>query len=553
MITEKKQMRFAIEEIENIRTYIEDICGQKKLSLKETLNRCLIAEELMTLCLAHAKENQRNFPENLTVEKVIKFDGTYVKISYFAEEFNPINDINEIVDINTEDEDYYSRILLRSQKDKIFYQYKNGKNCIYIALKKTENMMIQKVILTILLGIIAGMIFKVLPNQEIGNAVNTYLLSPVTTIFLNALKMLMAPVVFFSIVSCVSGLSNISELGRIGGKVMGMYFITTFLAIGLGLVVYMAFQPENISLIQTVADDASTITERAETINVSILDTIVNIVPSNLVSPIIEGNMLQVIFVAVLSGIAVGIIGNNGKILSDIFEACNQLFLRITSIVIIAIPVAIFCAMASMVIKLGWEKLSSLLFFMLIFVAGLIAMIILYAILIFVLAKESPIPFLKKIVPFMTTPFALGSSNACMPMTMQLCTDKLGISKKIASFSIPLGATMNMDGSSIYLVVATLFLAKMYHIDITSSTIATIVITTFILSVGAPGVPGSGLICLSMLVVQIGIPVESIGLIMGLDRICGMCRTASNITGDVAVSLIVSKWEGLLNKEIYKR
>jgi Na+/H+-dicarboxylate symporter len=370
--------------------------------------------------------------------------------------------------------------------------------------------------------------------------------------FLNALKMIIGPVVFFSIVSCISQFDSLRDLGKIGAKVMVMYIFTTLLAVAVGFIGFFIINPGDSSLMAFVTDAAESTIETANATNISLLDTIVNIVPSNIVTSFLESDMLQIIFIAVLCGVAVGMIGDFSKTLRNFFEACNQLFLKVTTIIVKFIPIAVLCSMTSLVMTTGNETLLAIISFVGTFILSLAIMLGVYCLLVIIFARLNPIPLLKKHAPTMLTNFSLASSNAAMPFNINSCK-KLGVSSKVCSFSIPLGATVNMDGSCIYMAVAGLFLANVFGIKIDGSALFSMVFSIIVLSVGAPGIPGSGLVCLSVLLTQLGVPAEALSLVMGVDAILGMFRVVINSTGDVAVSLIVAKSEKLLDVEKYKQ
>ena len=359
--------------------------------------------------------------------------------------------------------------------------------------------------------------------------------------------MVMVPVVFFSLISCISDLTNVSELGRIGSKTISFYMFTSVCAILIGMGAYFLLRP---------GVSAATIPEikgqSIDQIDISVLQIIVDIVPKNLVAAFENANMLQVIFIAVLCGLSVGAIGERGKILKDIFNACNDLFLSITRMIITFVPLVTFCAITALVSTSGLQILQMLAGLIGVVILGLIMLITLYGILLLVFARENPVTFLRKFSPNTLLTFTLSSSNAAMPSNMECCQKKLGISSKIVSFSIPLGATINMDGTCIYLAASSLFLANVYGIDIVGGTLVTLMLSILMLSIGAPGIPGSALICLSTLVVQLGIPVESVALFMGVDQILSMFRAAANSTGDAVASVIVAKSENLLDTKVFR-
>nr|MCR5627327.1 dicarboxylate/amino acid:cation symporter [Lachnospiraceae bacterium] len=234
-----------------------------------------------------------------------------------------------------------------------------------------------------------------------------------------------------------------------------------------------------------------------------------------------------------------------------IFYECNDLFLKVKSLIIKVMTIAVFCSIMSMMITMGVKTIISVLGMFGTFLIGLGILMIVYCLLLLMIGKLNPITFVRKYAPYMLQAFSLASSNASIPVNMEACEKKLGINKKIYSLSIPLGATINMDGSCIHLAVFALTLAKIYNVEITETTLFSMIIAIIVLSIGAPGIPGAGLICLSVLLVPMNVPIEAIGLVMGIDSLCGMFRCMNNCLGDVVVSTIVAKSEGQLDIEMY--
>ena len=400
-----------------------------------------------------------------------------------------------------------------------------------------------------LLAVVVGVLLKSFAPESFYLPLNDNILSPVKTIFMNELKMIVAPVVFFSIVSCIGQFSDLSELGKIGGKTIAFYLFTTLIATALGAGVYYLFQP---GAFGSFASDMVSGSVTAQEVEISVKDMIVNIVPGNFLKPFLEADMLQLIFLAVLCGVAVGMIGKYSRMLSDLFTAFNELFLKITVLIIQFMPVAAFCSILSMILKTGTEALVSVLSILGVFVVGIFLMMVAYCMLMLVLAGLNPIPFCKKYAPTMAQVFSMGSSNASLPLNIEACK-KLGVSPKVYSLSLPLGATVNMDGSCIYLSIFALALARICGVTIPPAALLSVLISIIVLSVGAPGIPGSGLVCLSVLLAQINVPIEAVALVMGIDPLIGMMRCMSNCLGDVAVSTIVAKQEGILDLDTYHK
>ena len=262
--------------------------------------------------------------------------------------------------------------------------------------------------------------------------------------------------------------------------------------------------------------------------------------------------MLQLIFMAILSGIAISLIGSLAKILVDFIRACNELFIKITSIIIKVMPLAIFCSITEMMLKIGLGTIMSVLGIVGVILLGFIAMMLVYFIMLIIFGRVNPLLFLKKYGNTMLQVFALNSSNAAIPINMDICDKELGIAPKVYSLSIPLGATVNMDGTCIKLGIYSLALAGMYGIEISGSMLFSLIISIFVLSVGTPGIPGSGIISLSILLAAIGVPIEAVGIVMGVDSIMGMFSAMSNCLGDVVATTIVARSEGLLDMSAWK-
>ncbi|MBR5337383.1 MAG: dicarboxylate/amino acid:cation symporter [Lachnospiraceae bacterium] len=441
-------------------------------------------------------------------------------------------------------------IMLRSLADGLKYKNRNGKNYIIMTLVRARHAFLLFTMGALVMGVIVGLIATGLLSPDINNVINSEVLVPIKDMYLSALKMVVAPVVFFSIISCIMQFSDISALGRIGAKVFGTYLFTTVVAAFVGIGAFNLFKPGNIALAEHVEANITSIT--TQHVDFSIKDMIMNIIPTNIIDPFQKSNMLQLIFMAILFGIATALLGKYAASLKILFKELNDLFLKVTTMIIKVMPIAVFCSMMSMMVTMGAESLISVLGIILTFLFGLVCMMAVYCLLMVVVGRLNPIPFIRKYAATMIQVFSMASSNAAIPLNMEACEKKIGIDKKIYTLSIPLGATVNMDGTCVHMAVFALALAKIYGVEITTGALVSMVISIIVLSIGAPGIPGSGLICLSVLLTQLGVPVEAIGLVMGIDSFIGMFRCMSNCLGDVAVSTIVAKSEGCLDMQVYR-
>ncbi len=526
----------------------EKALKERGIKGKELMRAVLAVEESAGGMAAHAEKDGK-----ITI-RIRSFLGTTtIELLSRGEEYNPTENIGQVGNADIDElsdagQDILRSILLRSLTDGLKYRHRGGVNLIHLTVTRSKRAFLYQTLGALALGVIVGLLLTASPAQGFADLLNTYLLIPVKTMYMNALKMVVAPVVFFSIVSCIVQFSDLSELGRIGGRVISLYLLTTCIAVAVGLGAFYIFQPGSPLSSDMVIASAESITSK--TMDVSIKDTIVGIVPSNFIQPFLNADMLQLIFLAVICGVAAGSIGRYSNLVKDIFGAFNDLFLKVTTIIISTMPVAIFCSICSMLLKTGLDALVSVLSVFGVFLFGLVGMMLVYCLLI-LLSGLNPIPFVRKYAATMLQVFSMASSNAAIPVNMDSC-NKLGISKKIYSLSIPLGATLNMDGTCVHLAVFSLALAKIYEVPVSGGALTSIILSIIVLSMGAPGVAGAGLICLSVLLTQMGVPVEAIGLVMGIDPLIGMFRCMSNCLGDAAVSMIVAKKENALDIEMYR-
>ena len=507
----------------------------------------LLSEEMTAALL----ENNDSKGGDIRVQILKRFGDTSITISAKGSEFEIFgNEDGVSADMGDEEaQDALRSIILRSFSERLKYSHKNGINSVRIMTGQSEMSTMKLTLGALALGILFGLILKLAMPEAACVAICDYLLSPVSTMFMNALKIVIAPVVFFSIVSCISGFGDLSELGRIGAKVMGMYLLTTVIAVLMSYGVTVLISPGTLGAGLAMAGTGSV--DVSTDVDTSLLHTIINIVPSNFVKPFLEADTLQLIFLAIVVGIAVGKIGKYTPVLSSLFEACNSLFLTMTTMIARFIPLAVFCSVSLMLVNLGGSSFLSMFSYFITNVTAVFIMLLIYGLLVLLLGRVSPVTFFRKNREGILTSFTLCSSSAAMPTNLKTCTDKLGISPKVCNFSIPLGATINMDGTCIGLVVSGLYLAKMFGVTVTPSMMAPLVLTIILLSLGCPGVPGAGLGCLGIVLNQLGVPVGAMGLVIAIDPIRDMFDTMSNTTGDVACALITASREGLLDKEIF--
>ena len=384
-----------------------------------------------------------------------------------------------------------------------------------------------QILIALILAVIAGLLM-----QKVPDVAGTYI-KPFGTIFLNLVKFIVGPIVLFSIMAGIVSMKDMKKLGAIGGTTLIYYFCTTAVAVSIGLLVSSVFKSSFPAL-------STASLSYAPPKSTSALDTLVNIFPSNFIVPISSANMLQVIVMAILIGFSVILLGEKAEpsvnainYLNDIFMKCMEMILKLS-------PIGVFCLLTPVIAANGAAVIGSLAKVLLVaYICYILHMLIVYSFTVRTLGGISPLKFYKEMAPAITFAFSSASSVGTLPLNME-CTKRLGVPKEISSFVLPLGATINMDGTAIYQGVCAVFIAACYGIDLTFAQMVSIVLTATLASIGTAGVPGAGMVMLAMVLTSVGLPVDGIALVAGVDRIFDMGRTTLNITGDASCTVIVS-------------
>lgn len=400
--------------------------------------------------------------------------------------------------------------------------------------------LIHKVFIGLVSGIIVGaLLYPMKENPIVSKYIVSGLFEFLGQGFLRLVKMIIVPLVFASLVTGTAAMNDVKKLGRIGIKTLAFFMGTTAIGIIAAIVGANILKPgagivlENVQKAQYVAKETD-----------SFVKVLLNIIPTNPIEALVKGEMLQVIFFAVMTGFVITILGEKAKRLQGIFEEVNSLMLKMVSLIMELAPFGIFGLIGKTFITLGWAAMKPLASFIIVtYILLLFHGLVVYQILLRIYAKESPIAFLKKILGPMTLAFSTSSSAACIPLSLKTLKEEFNVEEKVSSFTIPLGATINMDGTAIMQGVATVFIAQLYNINLTTNDYFMVVLTSVLASIGTAGVPGVGTIMLSMVLSQVGLPLEGIGMILAVDRIVDMGRTTVNITGDLVCSVIIDRIE----------
>ncbi|KYH28306.1 dicarboxylate/amino acid:cation symporter [Clostridium colicanis] len=404
-----------------------------------------------------------------------------------------------------------------------------------------------KIVIALVAGVMFGIIANLFFSTGINEGISKWILSPLGDMFLRAIKMLVVPLVLCSLICGVASIGDIKKLGRVGVKTIIYYVFTTALAISLAMAVANVIKPgigTNLS-IQTA--------EKVETATPPfIMDMFVNMIPTNPIEAMVKGDMLQIIVFAILFGMCITLIGKKGETLLDMISQINEVLLKMITVIMLTAPVGVFALISKVIMFQGIGALLPLLkYFMTVILSLILQALIVYGTALKVLGGLNPIKFFKKFWPVMLVAFSTSSSNATIPVSLETCEEKLGASRSVASFTIPLGATINMDGTAIMQGVATIFISQLVGVNLTIHEMLMVVLTATLASIGTAGVPGAGIVMLSMVLQQVGLPVEGIALILSVDRLLDMLRTAVNVTGDAAATIIMSNSEKELNLDIY--
>ena len=413
----------------------------------------------------------------------------------------------------------------------------------------------------IIIGLLLGLLYGIFAASQGLTSFTSEWISPFGKIFLNLLKLIAVPLVLSSLITGVASLSDTKKLSRIGGKTITIYVVTTAIAVTIGLISVNILQPGNtvpedmkIKLQETYKSAASGRMEAAaEVKDRSVLQPLVDMVPSNVFSSASNNrNMLQVVFVAIIVGIAlIQIPKNKGRPVLDFFEGINELVIKLVDNIMLIAPIGVFALISDTITSVAGDNLNNILellsalgYYMLAVIIGLILqMVITYTTVLKLFSKMSLKTFYQGIAPAQLLAFSTSSSGATLPVTMERCEEELGVSEEVSSFVLPLGATINMDGTALYQAVAAVFIAQTIGMDLALGAQLTIVFTAVLASIGTAAVPGAGIIMLIIILEAVGVPSAGIALILGVDRILDMMRTVTNVTGDASVAVAVHSSE----------
>jgi len=407
--------------------------------------------------------------------------------------------------------------------------------------KQSDGSKVMPLWLKILIGMIAGIAVGAIfgPSAEV--------IKPIGTLFISAIKMLIVPLIFCSLIVGVTSMKDTAKMGRVGLKAIIFYLGTTAVAITIGLGLGIFFEPgSGLNMVASVANEAKSAP--------SLVDTLVGLVPKNPIGALAAGNILQIIVFALGLGVALNLAGEKAQPVIKVFEGFAEAMYKLTELVMKFAPYGVFALMAWVSGKYGLDVLLPLIKVIgLVYFGSILHVLFLGGGLVGLLGKLSPNRFYKGIIEAQIIAFTTTSSSGTLPASIKCATQNLGVSRSISSFVLPMGATINMDGTALYQGVLALFIAQAFGIDLSTADYLTIIATATLASIGTAGVPGAGLIMLSLVLTTVGLPMEGIAIVAGIDRILDMARTTVNVTGDLMVTLLIGKSEGELDLAVFNR
>ena len=508
---------------------------------KDSLRAQLLVEEIFwrTIKYGHAAQVKVQVTKNF-------FGKVQIRLTTEGAPYNPLVEASDW-DENEEDEDYFRMMILKANRHKLNWIRQQNLNVVTIDVRGESNRQLRLTVAGIVVGVVCGVVMKEFLSPEAIALVNDNAIEPIQTMFMNALKMIIAPMIFFSIISGITSMGAGAGVGKVGSKLMGLYLATSVIAAVVGLLVSTILFSGDVPQIGTIPSSDGEVSSY----EFSLIQFIVGIIPKNLVSPVADGDMLQIIFLAVLFGSCLNVLGDKVRLLQELVGNCNEFFMKVVGVIIVFVPLVVFFAMITLVVETGVDTVLMMGKLIAGQLVGCGAMLGIYALLISFVGKISPLPLLKNLPQIWAVPFATSSSAVAMPLTMKFCTEKLGISPKITSFSIPVGTTVNMDGGGIYFPTAVIMFLKMYGVEVDMHAIIIICAMTVSLSVGAPAVPNAAVICILTITATFGVPADIAGLLFCIGTVCERVVTCLNVTGDVAASTVLARTENLLDDKIY--
>ncbi len=520
--------------------WLEEILAGMKVTRREIFVAELLLEENFYR-LAEASGDASSFSARLDVRK--RFGDVDLRLSAHGEPFNPLEELNEATEDTAE---LYSLAILKAHRDKISHSWKKGENVISMRIHRSDSKTAVHTLIALVLGVVLGVAMKAGLGAEMIRWVGDNLFLPVETIFMNALLMVAAPLIFFSVTAGITGMSDTADIGRMGGKLLMISLAK--LAIMLGLAVFLGIRmgamPELLAM--------DTVNASSGGATVSVRDVIMSIVPKNIIAPFEGNNLLQVLFLALFFGMLLAKAAERAAWVRDFVSFCNRFFTDAMGTILPLMPVVVAVSMAKLMMN---TELTVLLLYGRIIGGAFVELLLVLtvcAVFVTVVGRLSPAPFLRKFLTFSILPFSLRSSNGCLPDTLNFCSKKLGMEKKVAMFSVPVGIQFNMMGSGSYVVMLAIPLRLTVGLTVDAEFLVSFFFAVLLLAFTFPSVPGATILVMASVFGMAGVPASAVTLFIGIDPLIDGFRTVANVAGNTVSSLLLARTEGKVDEEIYR-
>lgn len=542
--SEKFSVPAQMDQVAGVIDHLRNTLTKINVKRQELSKFCLRAEEVLVLLVKNADGKSP-----ITVS-VSSFLGTSnVKMNCSGSAFT-IDDFDSQLLDSTDDaeakiilERFLNKVLIK----KIQLRHRKGVTICNLNVQESSAKAVYRLLVAMLGGMLAGLVLQNFFPADIAKYILDNIMDPVGVIFINVLKTIIAPLVFFSIANSVAGFTDLSALGRVAFKTLGLYSLTSIMALFVGYLAFQILPSGDSSLQSAVAAAGANTLPSAKPETLSLGQSLISLFPNNFLEPFLKMDMLQIIFLGLLVGIACSKLREKDGFLAKFIDNCNGLLTNIVTMIVSTMPVVVFCSMCKIVSSVNLSGITNMITFILCDFLKLAIFIGIYSVLL-LSAHYSPMAFFRRFAPAIVTSFTTASSNATIPVSLKLCTERIGIHPKIASFSIPLGATINMDATCAFMVTSVLFVARIYGIDIPVEQYFSLGLTIYMLSMGAPGVYGGHLVYVAAMLPVIGAPVEAVSLIVILNTIIDRFDTTGNVIGDAVVSVLVANSEEMLDR-----
>ncbi len=521
--------------------WLEASLAEMKISQKEILTAELLLEECF-LRLSAASGNEEDFSAKIKLRK--RLGDVSLTLFSKGEAYNPMVSMNDTVD---DDEEMYTIALLKAHRNELRYHRRQSENVISIRVHESSSKNAIYTVVGFVAGILLGFVMKALLNPELLLLIEKNIFTPIETIFIHALMMTVAPMIFFSVISGITGMSDTADIGRLGGKliVVSVMKLGVILGIGLFFGFWLDTAPELLAMIAPEGGGG-------EIESMSISAMLVGIVPDSLIEPFATNSLLQVLFLACFFGTLLAKSGERAAWLKEHIDFFNGFIMDATGVIMPLMPLVVTVSMAKLMIN---TELSVLLVYGKIIAScfvGFVFILLVSAFFTVIVGRMSPIPLIKKLAVFCALPFLIRSSSACLPETMKFCKERMGMEEKLSQFTIPVGMQFNMTGSGIFLVMLALLMRQTMGLPVDMDFMLTFFFSVLILTFAFPSVPGATIIVLASIFEMAGVPTAAVTLFIGIEPLVDGAQTAGNVAGDVVSSFLVACIEGKVDEEVYK-